>query len=722
MTHALTLRVDDYGNVLQAAAIGYGRRYRDPDRCTAEDQAQAGAACRPRCTESAYTNAVVAGRRLSHAAARRDAHLRADPGAAGREPGRRHQPVPLRRAARQGQLRPATGITISRTRTSTPTARGRRAVSPADRADAHALPPRRLGAAAGDARRCFRSARSSRSRLPGESYKLAFTPGLLVQVYQRGGSAAAADGRVLAAASAGGWRRLCRPRRRRRLVDSVRPVSICLARARHVRRQELADAAQHFFLPRRFQRSVRQRRASVDYDADDLLAAANRATRSATRSAAHERLPRAPARAGDRSERQPGGGGLRRARPGGRHGGHGQGRRERSATRSTGFAGRSDAAADRRLLRRRRSARARSAAARQRTTRIVYDVDRFSRLAAPRPTTRRNGSPPIAATIARETHVSDLAAGRRRQDADQLQLLRRLRPRDPEEGAGRARAGGATSGPVVDPRWVGSGWTIFNNKGKPVRQYEPFFSRPRRPPLRVRRAGRRQPDPVLRPGRTRRRHAASQPHLREGRVRPVAAGSLGRQRHGADRSAADPDVGGCFARLPAADYLPTWYAQRSAGGARRGGAGCRREDRGPCRHAARCLFRRARPHVPDDRRQRRRRQVRGARTISTSRATAPRDRRARPRRDALRLRLLGTQIHQASMDAGERWMLERCRRQADPRLGQSRSRLPHRVRRAAPSARHFRAWRGPLADPRTLAAEVQYEKMVYGEGQAPTRR
>ncbi|HMV56102.1 MAG TPA: SpvB/TcaC N-terminal domain-containing protein [Nitrospira sp.] len=25
-------------------------------------------------------------------------------------------------------------------------------------------------------------------------------------------------------------------------------------------------------------------------------------------------------------------------------------------------------------------------------------------------------------------------------------------------------------------RWVGSGWTIFNNKGKPVRQYEPFFS------------------------------------------------------------------------------------------------------------------------------------------------------------------------------------------------------------------------------------------------------
>ena len=31
-------------------------------------------------------------------------------------------------------------------------------------------------------------------------------------------------------------------------------------------------------------------------------------------------------------------------------------------------------------------------------------------------------------------------------------------------------------GPPVSPRWAGSGWTIFNNKGRPVRTYEPFFS------------------------------------------------------------------------------------------------------------------------------------------------------------------------------------------------------------------------------------------------------
>lgn len=28
----------------------------------------------------------------------------------------------------------------------------------------------------------------------------------------------------------------------------------------------------------------------------------------------------------------------------------------------------------------------------------------------------------------------------------------------------------------VDPRWVGSGWKLYNNKGKPVREYEPFFT------------------------------------------------------------------------------------------------------------------------------------------------------------------------------------------------------------------------------------------------------
>ena len=40
----------------------------------------------------------------------------------------------------------------------------------------------------------------------------------------------------------------------------------------------------------------------------------------------------------------------------------------------------------------------------------------------------------------------------------------------------------AEPGPVgddganVSPRWTTNGWSVFNNKGNPVRQYEPFFS------------------------------------------------------------------------------------------------------------------------------------------------------------------------------------------------------------------------------------------------------
>ncbi|MCA9470209.1 MAG: VCBS repeat-containing protein, partial [Nitrospira sp.] len=33
-----------------------------------------------------------------------------------------------------------------------------------------------------------------------------------------------------------------------------------------------------------------------------------------------------------------------------------------------------------------------------------------------------------------------------------------------------------TQAPRIETRWLGSGWTIFNNKGKPVQQFEPFFA------------------------------------------------------------------------------------------------------------------------------------------------------------------------------------------------------------------------------------------------------
>jgi RHS repeat-associated protein len=84
-------------------------------------------------------------------------------------------------------------------------------------------------------------------------------------------------------------------------------------------------------------------------------------------------------------------------------------------------------------------------------------------------------NPGAAATVARETHVSDLMPGATTRTQHHLSY---------SDGFGReiqtkalAEPGPLEPGGVAVPRrWTGSGWTIFNNKGNPVRSYEPFFS------------------------------------------------------------------------------------------------------------------------------------------------------------------------------------------------------------------------------------------------------
>jgi RHS repeat-associated protein len=111
------------------------------------------------------------------------------------------------------------------------------------------------------------------------------------------------------------------------------------------------------------------------------------------------------------------------------------------------------------------------------TTRCLYDVGAYQRTStSPQP------SPPAAYTLARETHVSDLAApppypGAPQTTAYQYHFAY-------SDGLGREiqRKARVSPGPVpgggaqVSPRWAGTGWTILDNKGRPVRTYEPFFS------------------------------------------------------------------------------------------------------------------------------------------------------------------------------------------------------------------------------------------------------
>jgi len=117
------------------------------------------------------------------------------------------------------------------------------------------------------------------------------------------------------------------------------------------------------------------------------------------------------------------------------------------------------------------------------TTLLAYDVHAFRR-------TRDDATPQPGAvcTVARESHVSDLAAGEESatqvviaySDGSGRELLRKVQA---ESGEAPLREdgvlvrdddGGLVYGDVA--RWVGTGRTVFDNKGNPVKKYEPYFS------------------------------------------------------------------------------------------------------------------------------------------------------------------------------------------------------------------------------------------------------
>ncbi|MQA29783.1 MAG: toxin, partial [Luteitalea sp.] len=97
------------------------------------------------------------------------------------------------------------------------------------------------------------------------------------------------------------------------------------------------------------------------------------------------------------------------------------------------------------------------------TSRVIYDLDAFS----------RHGGPALAASLQRETHDADLGPG----ETTRIQHALTYSDGFAREIQKKAQAEpGEVGGRRVEHRWVGSGWTVFNNKGKPVRQFEPFFT------------------------------------------------------------------------------------------------------------------------------------------------------------------------------------------------------------------------------------------------------
>ncbi|MFL5415520.1 MAG: SpvB/TcaC N-terminal domain-containing protein, partial [Myxococcales bacterium] len=387
--------------------------------------------------------------------------------------------------------------------------------------------------------------------LPGQSYKLAFTPGLLAMVYKRklgnapeenllpdpaqvlGGKGAEQGGYVDLDANGQWW------------IPSARLFYGTTADAA----VEWSEARQHFFLPRRFTDPF-DHTTTVDYDTHDLLVVKTEDAVHNTVTALHDyrvlqsRQMTDPN--GNRSEAAFDALGMVVGMAVmGKAAGPVEG--DSFDTFATDLTPQQiqdyfDAANPRPL------AIAHLGTA---TTRILYDFDRV---------------PACAASIARETHVSDLAPGE--QTRVQLSFVY-------SDGFGReaqtkvqAEPGlldpNDPASPLLDPRWVGTGTKIYNNKGKLVRQYEPFFSPSHH--LGIEQHGVSSTlfyDPAERIVATLHPNHTWEKIVFDPWQQVIYdVNDTVRNADGSTDPKSDEDVKGFFSRLPDADYLPTWYEQR----------------------------------------------------------------------------------------------------------------------------------------------------------------
>jgi RHS repeat-associated protein len=558
VSHAVTLEVDSFGNVLKSVAIGYGRRFDDFDPVLTTEDKQKQKQILLTYSENSYTNAVLLddGHRTPLPCETNTyelIHVTPD----SKKPG-------ITNLFRIGEL-------LTKTKAASD--------------GMHDLPYEDTYAAGATAaephRRLIERSRTFYRKddltgalplgglesvaLPHESYKLAFTPGLLAKVYQRPRQDGTMENLLPDPVSVlieGGY------------VDLDGNGHWWIPSGRvfyspglnYTSAQELANAQQHFFTACLF-RDPFQQVTTVAYDVYDLLmldtqdAVGNRVT-------AGERDP-----AGNITIR---GNDYRTLKPATLM----DPNRNRSAlvfdalglVVGTAVMGKPEeklgdtlagfsADLDESVL----AAHLQSPLVNPQdilqnaTTRLVYDLFAFSR-------TQSDSQPQsaVAYALARETHAADLAAGQQTKIQHSFSY---------SDGFAREiqKKGQAEPGPLVDagpaiaPRWVGSGWTIFNNKGKPVRQYEPYFTATHAFEF----ANKVGVSPILCYDPVGRVVATLHPnHTYE----KMAFDPWRQETWDVNDTVArtdpktDPDAGGFFRRLADSDYLPTWFSRRRDGG------------------------------------------------------------------------------------------------------------------------------------------------------------
>jgi RHS repeat-associated protein len=721
VTHAITLAVDPYGNVLQSVAVGYGRRYLDPD-LTAIDQSKQ-ATPQSVYTENLYTNATLADDSYrTPLAAQSNTYelLQFQPNASLPGITNLFDFDELQTKVQQCSDGAHDIAFENRSPSGLNAAEVYRRLLTCHRTYYR---PDDMGGAAGDVNALLALGKAESMALPGISYKLALTPGLLSEVYQRNGTALLpTPGSVLGSVGVDGGGYVDLDGDGQWWVPSGR---IFFAPAVTTSALEQSQAQQNFYLSRRFLDPFGNA-TTVDYDApNNLLLVKSTDALGNTILSTNDYRTLAPSILTD---------------PNG----------NRAAVvfdilgmvAGTAVMGKSTetlgdsfatfttdltqtqidnfyAADDPHTL----AAGLLGTA----TSRIVYDVLQFYNTRQAFPSDSTKWLPAFAATILRETHTSDLTDGQ--QSVMQINFSY-------SDGFGReiqkkvqAEPGPVTDGgPTIAPRWVGSGWTIFNNKGNPVRKYEPFFSQLTTKGHQFEFGVQAGVSPILCYDPVERVVATIHPdHTYEKVVfDPWRQDSWDVNDTVLQTDpTTDADVGDFFQLLPTADFSPTWYAQRVGGGlgaqeqaaANKAAANANTpvvahfdtlgrtflsiaDNGGGVKFPSRVEF-----------------DIEGNQLSVRDPIVQAGDQQGRVVM-AYDYDMLGNHIHQASMEAGERWMLSDVEAKSI-RVWDSRG---HNFRTAydglrRPTQQFVLGTDAVNSDTRTLAGEVLYESIEYGEGQ-----
>ncbi len=545
VSHSVTLDVDDYGNVLKSVAIAYPRRFCDPSPLLTEEDHCKQHQLLVTLTQNRFTNAVL------------ETHAYRTPIAA---ESRNYELIHLKPAAE------LFGITnlfhFEELKNQVDRACDGWHDLPYEDIDAvgavRDVPYRRL---LEETRTYYRADKLDRVlplgvtealALPGENYKLVFTPGLLHHVYRRNephenlipnsDRVLERDGQYRRMEGTEGW---WAPSGH--VFFSTRD---CDAEA------ELEIARRHFFIPRRFV-DVFGYTTIVSYDNHDLLPVE---IRDAVGNIVHAEIDYRVLALRQLTDANRNRSEIAYDALGLVVGKAVMGKRgERAGDSLDGF----DADLDEATIREHMANPLHNphAILKQATTRVVYDLFVYMR-------TRNSEQPePLGVyRMAREMHASDLRPGESTKVQHSFSY---------SDGFGReiqkrtqAEPGPVTDGgPEVNPRWVSTGWTIFNNKGKAVRKYEPFFSESTLFEF-AKFAG---VSSILFYDPAERVVATLHPNHTYEKVifepwKQVSWDVNDTSRE--SNPASDGDIGYFFDKLPSTDYLPTWYEQRIGGSLR----------------------------------------------------------------------------------------------------------------------------------------------------------